>query len=296
VRRLALLVGLATLTALGFGSALVLAGLKQNGSPGTGAITICHTGEGTFKEKWVVESPDASGIVGPSGHAEHPNDIIPPFYYFVTGSTTTSFYPGLNMNTAYSGYTGAEVLANSCVVPTGGFVSTSVSTSTVTVPTTITETEAGATVTIPASTVTQPVTITISIPPVTVTTPGATTVVTVPPGQTTTVTLPETTITLPPVTETTPGQTFERQPVTVIQPGTTQTITGGTTRTVVTVTAPNKSVEGGILGAKHTVVTVTTPAHQVFLPPHVAHQVAKLRVLAKTVYRDVIRVCTGMKG
>ena len=289
-----MLVALATLTALGFGSALVLAGPKD-GTPATGAITICHTGAGNFMEKWEVGSPDASSIV-PSGHANHPNDIIPPFYYFENGATTQSFYPGLNMNMVYSGYTGAEVLANNCVLPSGGFTSTLVSTTTLTVPTTITETTPGTTVTVPASTVTQPVTITISIPPVTVTTPGATTVVTVAPEQTTTVTLPERTVTLPTVTETTPGQTVERQPVTVTQPGTTQTITAGATTTVVTVTAPNKTVEGGVLGAKHTVVTVTTPTHHVFLPSHAAHVAAKLRVIAKTIFVDVIRVCTGMKG
>jgi hypothetical protein len=194
------LVTLASLTALGFGSALVLAGSKQSGTPGTGAISICHTGEGSFKQKWVEETPDASGIVGPSGHAEHPYDIIPPFYYLENGATSSSFYKGLNMDTLYSGYTGAEVLANDCALPSGGFTSTSVSTTTITVPTTIRETEPGTTVTLPAATVTQAVTVTISVPAVTVTTPGTTTVVTVPPGQTTTVTLPERTVTLPTVT------------------------------------------------------------------------------------------------
>lgn len=249
MRRFIVSVALASVTCLGFGSALVLAGSNGNGTPATGAITICHTGEGTFMQKWEVISPDASGIVGPSGHENHPNDIIPPFYYFENGATTQSFYPGLNMDTLYSGFTGAEVLANGCAIPTGGGItSTSVRTTTVTLPTTITETESGTTVMLPGTTVTQPVTITISLPAITVTTPGTTTVVTVPPGQTTTVTLPEQTVTLPTVTQTAPGETVDRQPVTVTQPGTTQTITAGTTTTIVTITAPNKTVEGGVLG------------------------------------------------
>jgi hypothetical protein len=289
VRRLIVLVTLTSVTCLGFGSALVLAGSNDNGTPGTGAITICHSGNG---KQFTEISADASGVL--SGHAGHPNDIIPPFYYFENGATTQSFYPGLNMNTLFGGFTGAEVLANGCTIPTGGGItSTSVSTTTVTVPTTITATEAGTTVTLTGTTVTQPVTITINLPAITVTTPGTTTVVTVPPGQTTTVTLPEQTVTLPSVTETAPGETVDRQPVTVTQPGTTQTITGGTTTTVVTVTAPNKTVEGGVLGARHTVVTVTTPSHIVHLPGHIVTEVVKAHALAKRIFVTLIRACEG---
>jgi hypothetical protein len=82
----------------------------------------------------------------------------------------------------------------------------------------------------------------------------------------------------------------------VTQPGTTQTIAAGATTTVVTVTAPNKSVEGGVLGAKQAIVTVTTPAHVVHLPRRVVTEVVRLHAVARTIFVDIVRMCTGMKG
>jgi hypothetical protein len=102
--------------------------------------------------------------------------------------------------------------------------------------------------------------------------------VTVPPGSTTTVTLPERTVTVPPSTETTNGERIFRPAETVTLPGTTTTETGGSTTTEVTVTGPDKVVEHGDQATKEVVVTVTTasetvrePAHVVPLPEHHIH-------------------------
>jgi hypothetical protein len=274
---------------------MVLAGSKA-GSPGTGGITLCHA-TASSSNPFNEETVDASSIIGGNGHASHPDDIIPPFYYIETGTTTTQFYPGMNMNMIYgNGYTGAEVLANGCDIPTGGVSSTVTTTTTVTQPTTITETIPGTTVTEPAVTITDPVTITVTIPAVTVTTPGTTTVVTVPSGATTTVTLPTETVTLPTSTQTIAGETIEHAPQTVTQPGTITTITAGATTTVVTVTAPNKTVEGGVLGEKATVITVTGPTHTVQLPAHVIKEVVKAKALIRTIFKSLIRACQPAMG
>jgi hypothetical protein len=274
---------------------MVLAGSKQNGTPSVTKITICHA-TGSSTNPFVVETVDASSIVDSMGNSKHPDDIVPQFTYVFEGSTAEQSFPGQNLTTTYGGYSGADWLANNCNQPTGAITSTSVSTTTVTVPTTITETELGTTVTEPAVTITKPVTVTITIPAVTVTTPGATTVVTVPSGQTTTVTLPEQTVTLPATTQTIAGQTIEHDPVTVTQPGTSTTITAGATTTVVTVTAPNKTVEGGVLGARATVVTVTGPIHTVTLPGHIVKEVVKAKALIRTIYETLIRACQPAMG
>jgi hypothetical protein len=212
------MVALASVACLGLGAAYVMAGLEQNGTPATGGIGICHA-DSSQKNPFVSESPDASSIVGGSGHASHPDDIIPPFYYIVDG--TTYFYPGMNMNTLYgAGFTGAQVLANDCNIPTatGGITQTVTTTTTVNQTTTETITEPGTTITVRRFIVRHPVTVTVSVPEHTVTLPGTTTVVTVSPGDTTTVFLPGATQTTPPVTQTLPGETIEHPPYTVTMP------------------------------------------------------------------------------
>ncbi len=288
---------LACVAFLGLGSAYVLAGPKGNGTPATGGIEICHA-TASEKNPFVDESPDASSIVGNNGHGGHPDDIIPPFYYIENG--TQYFYPGMNMTTLYgAGYTGAEVLANGCDIPTGrGITTTSTETTTVVTTTTQTVSVPGTTVTLPGTTTIKEITVTVSVPGTTVTTPGATTVVTVPAGQTTTVAIQGTTVTVPAATQTLPGETVQRPDVTVTQPGTTQTITAGPSTTVVTVTAPKKSVEGGVLAAKEVIVTVTTPSHTVYLKPHLVHAITKAVAGAKVVMIKVIRASclAGVNG
>jgi len=211
------------------------------------------------------------------------------------------------------GFSNAKVFyctPSSGTTTTGGTTSTSTSISTTTVTTTVTQpattlttTVPGTTVTAPPVTLTQPVTITITVPAVTVTTPGTTTIVTVPAGSTTTVTLPEQTVTLPASTQTLAGQTIEHDPVTVTQPGTTQTITAGATTTVVTVTAPHRTVEGGVRGEKTVVVTLTGPTQTISVPPHIVKQAVKARVvkevvkvetLVRTIAKEVLRACKNI--
>ena len=79
--------------------------------------------------------------------------------------------------------------------------------------------------------------------------------------------------------------------MTVTQPGTTQTITAGAATTVVTVTAPHKTVEGGVRGAKTIVVTVTGPSHTVTVPPHVIKEVVKAKALIRKVFKIVAQAC-----
>src|SRR3954468_15491073 len=88
----------------GLGVSLVLAGSKQ-GTPGSGQITLCHTGNG---KNFTPITIDPSGAL--SGHDGHAQDIIPPFTVIDQGGSTTH-YPGKNMDTFYGeGYTGGEVL------------------------------------------------------------------------------------------------------------------------------------------------------------------------------------------
>jgi hypothetical protein len=261
---------LAVVASLGFAAAYVTAGPSGAAGPaktnGNG-IEICHA-TSSESNPFVLEHPSASGDL--DGHTGHPHDIIPPFVFVENGTTTS--YPGQNMDTLYgAGFTGAEVLANSCKVPTSGSITTTVTTTTtVSVPTTTTVTEPGTTVTVPGNVTTTVTTVTVTAPTQTVTAPGTTsTVVTVLPGQTTTVTLPAQTVTLPSTTVTTPGETVERPAQTVTLPAVTQTISGGTTTSVLTVTAPNKVVQEGVLGTKRVVIHVKTPARTVRIPAHV---------------------------
>jgi hypothetical protein len=243
---------LAAAAVLGFEAAYVLAG-KAVGTPGTGAIAICHSGTG---KQFQHIAPDASGVL--SGHADHPYDIIPPFVYVANGTTTT--YPGKNLDTLHgAGYTGAEVLANGCRVPTGMVMVT-------TVPEAITE--PGPTITSPAVTTVETVTERIVVPARTATAPGTTTVVTVPPSETTTVILPERTVTLPAATESVDGEHLVRPAETATLPRTTTVETGGTKTAVVTVTGPDMVVEGGDRATKEVVVTVTTPSRTMSEPAH----------------------------
>jgi hypothetical protein len=64
-------------------------------------VVVCHSnGPGS----WVQQSPSVDGVL--SGHAEHPNDIIPPFDY--QGGP----FPGLNWDPE-----GQAIYKNGCVLP-----------------------------------------------------------------------------------------------------------------------------------------------------------------------------------
>ncbi len=283
MRRLALLATLTGIGLVGLGSAWVVSG-PAAGTASNG-IAICHA-TSSEKNPFVGETPDVSGIL--NGHDGHPDDIIPPFTVIDNGSRTD--YAGKNMNTLYgAGYTGAQVLANNCKIPSGEITEgTTTVTSTVTTTVPVTVTEPGTTITLPPLTTTRVLTVTVSVPGTTVTAPGTTTVVTVPSGQTTTVTLPGQTVTLPPTTVTVNGEVVERPALTVTLPGTTQTVTAGASTTTVTVTAPRTTTEGGVLAAKVVTVRLTSPGRTVTVHAHVVHVIGHAHVGQKRIIVIVV--------
>src|SRR5262245_36619109 len=281
--------------ALGVGAAFVPAGSTQSG----GGITICHGPPGQTTV-WNRQTANAESILNGTSHAgsAHFRNIIPSFVVIRDG--VARVYPGRNMNMIFSGgFTGAQILANHCVLPpvTNPVITETVTTVvTETVPTTVTV--PGATITLPGHTTTHEVTITVTTPGQTVTVPGQTTVITVPTLTTTTVTLSAQTVTLPGETVTQAGQTVELPPVTVTVPGPTQTITGGTTTTVVTITTPDQPIGGNVNGAAHFVVTVTTPGRTVTVKRHVIRAVHRyVRRRPKTVILKIIQCrCPIVRG
>jgi hypothetical protein len=278
MRRLGGTLAFVVIALLGFGVSLVLAGLKQ-GTPGSGQITICHSGNGTSFTEITL---DPSGVL--SGHHGHAEDIIPPFTVVEQDGTTTH-YPGKNMDRIYGeGYTGGEVLANHCVIPDHGFTETveTIPTGPIeTIPTTVTD--PGTTVTLPGTTGSTVVETTVTVPGETVTLPGDSTTATIP-GGTTTVTTPGETVTLPGTTVTHPGETIQEPAQTVTVPGSTQTVTAVSTTTVTITTPVIRYIRGGVLAARirlairHHLRLVRLPAHVHRLVLHV-HERATVIVI-----------------
>src|SRR6266480_4386647 len=152
MRRLAVFGAAAALSVLGFGAAYVLASPKA-AAPGAGKIAICHA-TGSAKNPFTLETPDASST-DLSGHANHQDDIIP----------AVGVHPPQNMDTIYpGGWTGADILANDCEIPTGGGGITQTTTTTVTETVPVTVTTPGTTVTVPGDTITREMTVTVSAP------------------------------------------------------------------------------------------------------------------------------------
>lgn len=183
----------------------------DNGTPPTGQFTICHA-TGSSSNPYVVEHPDASGIV--DGHADHQydEDIIPAFDY-TNSQGVTKTYPGQNLGplSQFGGVTGADILANGCTIPTQG-------TPTVTVVNgqTVTVTQPAVTVQVPGETPPANVVTQERVVTQTVTTPGQTVVQTV---------------TLPPQVVT-QVQTVQAPPQTITVQGPTRTVTVTKTRTI----------------------------------------------------------------
>jgi hypothetical protein len=236
----------------------------------------------------VFIEPDASGVL--SGHAHHQHDIIPPFELIEPNGTTTH-YPGKNLQTIYAGgYTGAEILDNHCKIPSGGRGVTEATVVTETVSEPVVVTEPARVVTLPEGTTREELTVTETVPGETDTLAGATTIATVPAGQTTTVTLPAQTVTLPATTKTVDGEVILRDPETVTLPGTTTTVIAGGTPTVVTVTAPITTVaHPGFNATKVVTDTVTEPARTGAVAARVAYLRGKGKVVVKTVTVLVVR-------
>lgn len=183
------------------GAATALAGGRDNGSPTTGKVGICHHTGKSRAHEWVYIEPDASGVL--AGHAKlghqdfvGPEDIIPAFV-LVDAHGVRHPYAGQNLTTRYGPdlepsatgtVTGAQILANHCAAP-GSTTTTGTTTTKKGHTTTVVTTVPGktTTVTVPTRTVTQttttvvagtvqapPVTVTITLPARTVTTGGKT--------------------------------------------------------------------------------------------------------------------------
>jgi hypothetical protein len=271
MRRVALFWGSVVLAFLGLASAWVLT--ASGNSTASGQPWICHSGNG--KHFTPVPPSDIGAL---EGHAKNdPDDIIPPF---VMEDGTT--FPGQNLSTIYgSGYTGAEVLANNCVIPSGGGEITMTGTTEVATTVPVTDTVPPTTVTVPAETSTSISTETITVPGDTTSVPGTTITVTVPADVTTTVSQPERTVTVPPVTITAPGQTIQRPAETVTLPGTSLTVTAPATTTVVTVSGPNRIVHDGLVDKRRITVTVRTPRRLISIARHRRRFLASEKVAEK---------------
>jgi hypothetical protein len=144
MRRLLIVLGAASLLALGAGLASIVSASGSNGSPTAGHIGICHHTGKSKAHMFIFISPDASGVFDGHGKLKHQfgDDIIPAFS-FVNAKGQTITFAGLNLSTVYGSSTGAQLLANSC--RPGGTTTTTHTTTTV--PTTTVHTTTGHTTT-----------------------------------------------------------------------------------------------------------------------------------------------------
>jgi hypothetical protein len=177
--------------------------------------------------------------------------------------------------------------------PCGGTVVTTTLTSPATTTVPITETVPPTTVTQPPATISTGITVTVPVLPETTTVPGTSTIVTVPPASTETVTLPGQTVTESPVTTTIPGgtttfpgqtvtqppQVIERPPDTVTLPGATTTVVAAGTTTVVTVTGPNQIVHPGLVVKQKIQAKIKQPRRLVHVAGRIHRQRARVRFL-----------------
>jgi hypothetical protein len=275
---------------LGVGAAYVVAKpLKGARGP---QITICRTHGKTF----TAVHANLDDLVK---HANrHSHDIVPPFE-LVEGTTTTNF-PGINMNSLYgAGFTGAEVLANQCHIPSGTSPAvTKTETQVESVP--VTATVPATTMTLPGTTVTTEVTATVTVPQETVSVAPQSTAVSVEAHQAATVTLPAQTVVLPATTETlnvasTRTETVERPGETVTLPGTTTTVAAADTPTTVTVTGPSQVVREGATAIEVIGVVLTTPKRVVPVRAHAIKVRGQRRLKRKVLVVSVVR-CTCPPG
>ena len=79
-------------------------------------VTICHA-TASSSNPFTLNDVDVASSGLKAGHQDHAGDIIPPFTYVDKDDNVIS-YPGKNLTTQYGTSTGAQVLANGCVIPT----------------------------------------------------------------------------------------------------------------------------------------------------------------------------------
>ncbi|MBN9151955.1 MAG: hypothetical protein J0H56_11140 [Micrococcales bacterium] len=84
-------------------------------------VPFCHAKPAdTAANGWNMPPAADPGIIFQAGHAtEHDADIIPAFDYWTEshGVWTLNHYAGKNLTTVWGGATGAEILANGCMIP-----------------------------------------------------------------------------------------------------------------------------------------------------------------------------------
>lgn len=106
---------LATLAAFGLVAGALLsttapAFAEKPADTGHTEIDVCHAkGPNQPENGWTVTPVDDSSVVDSAHFVNHEYDIIP-----ITAGTPT----GKNLDTVWGGYTGAEILANGCSLPT----------------------------------------------------------------------------------------------------------------------------------------------------------------------------------
>ncbi len=85
--------------------------------PPVAKVSLCHASPpDTAAQGWNSQSVDDSSVIDGAHDREHAADIIPSFTYWkqVDGVWTPLTYPGKNLSTPFSGFTGAQILASNC--------------------------------------------------------------------------------------------------------------------------------------------------------------------------------------
>lgn len=117
-----LLAGAATLLLALGGVALTTAPASANDHK----VDICHYDQSGKWESISVAAASLSGTghIDPSTNDDHANDIVPPFddYLGKNYNGTSDNVPGYPAVDPFNGYTGAEILANGCKLPTSAAV------------------------------------------------------------------------------------------------------------------------------------------------------------------------------
>ena len=85
--------------------------------PPAAKVSLCHASPpDTAAQGWNSQSVDDSSVIDGAHDTEHDADIIPSFTYWeqVSGVWKQMTYPGKNLTTTFSGFTGAQILASNC--------------------------------------------------------------------------------------------------------------------------------------------------------------------------------------
>ncbi len=99
-------------------------GASTAGAAPQGKVTLCHatprhaTPPATAAHGWHEITVSKNSVIKAHGHDGHAAAIIPAFPY------NGGYYPGKNLTTLFSGFTGAQILANGCKLPDVGGSST----------------------------------------------------------------------------------------------------------------------------------------------------------------------------